>query len=233
MKGIFYGIGVGPGDPELLTVKAVNIIKGADVIITPRTEKQTNSIAFSIAEEYIQEKTEILPLVFPMVKCPETLNSAWENNQKIILDLLEQGKKVVFLTLGDPMLYSTYIYILKELKKTDCNIETIPGIPAFAAIASRLNYPLTEGDDILSIVPATNPKEALEKAFAESDNLVLMKVYKNYEQIIQMLKDYNYIDSAVMISNCGLENEEIVYDLREHEKEKPKYLSTILARKAK
>lgn len=233
MRGTFYGVGVGPGDSELITVKAVNVIKNADIIITPRTEKKKDSVALNIAKEYIGKDTRIVDLIFPMVQNTDTLNKAWENNKSVILDFLKEGKKVVFLTLGDPMLYSTYIYVLNRLKNYDYQIITVPGITSFSAIASSLNYPLTEGNDILSVVPATNSEEDLEKAFRDSDNLVLMKVYKNYQEVITKLKENNYLDSAVMVTKCGFPEEEVITDLENIGEKKVNYLSTIIARKKK
>ena len=109
MKGKLYGIGVGPGDSELMTVKAARIVGEADVIITPKTEKKDGSVALNIAKPYIQEHTEIVPVVFPMVLDDATQQEGWEEAKRIIVSYLEQGKKVVFLTLGDPMFYSTYM----------------------------------------------------------------------------------------------------------------------------
>lgn len=107
MSGIFYGIGVGPGDPELLTVKAINVIREVDVIIAPKTEKKEDSVALSIARPYLKKEVEIVKQVFPMVVNFEQSPDAWENNKDEILSLLKAGKKVAFLTLGDPMFYSS------------------------------------------------------------------------------------------------------------------------------
>lgn len=152
MAGIFYGVGVGPGDPELLTIKAVKVIQTADVIIAPQTEKQADSTALAIARPFLSEAVSIVKMVFPMVRNREALSEAWENNRRAIVQLLVTGKKVVFLTLGDPMLYSTYIYVFHLLENCGYPIRTIPGVPSFCAIASQLGYPLAEGDDVLSVI---------------------------------------------------------------------------------
>ena len=112
MKGKLFGIGVGPGDPELMTVKAARIVGEADIIITPKTEKKDGSVALNIAKPYIQEHTEIVPVVFPMVLDDNAQAEGWQEAKKIIVSYLEAGKNVVFLTLGDPMFYSTYMYIV-------------------------------------------------------------------------------------------------------------------------
>lgn len=231
MAGIFYGIGVGPGDPELLTVKAMHAIENADIIIAPKTEKKEDSVALSIATPYLKKDVRIVKQVFPMVvnfeKSPET----WENNKQEILFFLKEGKKVAFLTLGDPMFYSTYIYIFRLLEHEGYTIETIPGVPAFCAIGSKLGYPLVEGNDILTVIPATAEESKIKKAIQISDNVVLMKVYKNFPEIVDCLAENGLSKKSVMISRCGLPDEEIMYDLENVKEKKINYLSTILARR--
>ena len=129
-KGKLYGIGVGSGDSKLLTVKAVETIRNADMIITPKTEKKKTLLPI-ILQLPIFQKAEILPLVFQMVTDMEVVSKQWEENRRIIEEKLDEGKNLVFLTLGDPMLYSTYMYIFRALKRTEYTVETIPGIPAF------------------------------------------------------------------------------------------------------
>ena len=188
MSGIFYGIGVGPGDPELLTVKAIKAIENVDVLIAPKTEKKEGSVALTVAKPYLKKDVEIVYQVFPMVKgFAENSTEAWEANKQEILALLQAGKNVAFLTIGDPMFYSTYIYIYRLLEHEDVEIKTIPGIPAFAAIGSQLGYPIVEGDDVLTVIPATASPEKVEKAMQAADNVVLMKVYKNFEDVADML----------------------------------------------
>jgi precorrin-2/cobalt-factor-2 C20-methyltransferase len=233
MAGIFYGVGVGPGDPELLTVKAINIIKGADVIIAPKTEKKEDSVALSIARPFLKVDVQIVKVVFPMVLNNEILSDAWENNKNTIIEFLAAGKKVVFLTLGDPMFYSTYIYIFRLLEDCGYPIETIPGVPAFCAIGSKLGYPLVEGNNVLSVIPATIPEDKLEQALKMADNVVLMKVYKNCNQVVEKLAKYGLVDEAVMISRCGLQDEQVIRNLGDIGDQKLNYLSTILARRNK
>ncbi|MCI7261583.1 MAG: precorrin-2 C(20)-methyltransferase [Selenomonadales bacterium] len=232
MSGIFYGIGVGPGDPELLTVKAINAIKKVDVLIAPKTEKKDGSVALSIAKPYLKDDVEIVYQVFPMVKgFAKTHSDAWDKNKSEILALLQAGKNVAFLTLGDPMFYSTYIYIYNRLKAEAVNIETVPGVPAFVAIGSKIGQPIVEGDDILTIIPATAPAEKINQALETADNAVLMKVYKNFSQVTAVLAENNLAENAVLVSRAGLDGERIIHDLAKHTEEKLNYLSTILTRK--
>ena len=232
MEGKFYGVGVGPGDSELLTVKAVNAIKNADVIIAPKTEKKDGSVALTIAEPYISN-AEIVYQTFPMVKHFEESKEIFEQNTNQILNFLRAGKNVAFLTLGDPMFFSTYIYIYRLLKKSGANIETIPGIPAFLAIASHIGRAAAYGNDIITIIPATAPKEKIINALKVSDSAVLMKVYKNFAEIVDTLDAENMAENAVLISRYGLDDEKIFDDIRAHKDDKLNYLSTILTRRGK
>ena len=231
-NGIFFGIGVGPGDPELLTVKAIKAIRQADVLIAPKTEKKDGSVALTIAKPYLKPDIEIVYQVFPMVRGFAEDTAAWEANKAEILALLRQGKNVAFLTLGDPMFFSTYIYVYRLLEHEDVKIETIPDVPAFAAIASKSGVPIVEGDDILSIIPATAKPEKIQKAMAVSDNVVLMKVYKNFKNVVAILREQELLENAVLVSRAGLDGERVLHDLEKHQDEKLNYLSTILTRRS-
>ena len=232
MSGIFYGIGVGPGDPELLTMKAIHAIETVDVLIAPKTEKKDGSVALSIARPYLKPDVEIVYQVFPMIKgFAENNTDAWEENKQEILELLKAGKNVAFLTLGDPMFYSSYIYVYRLLEHESVDIRTIPGIPAFAAIGSQLGCPIVEGDDVLTIIPATAKPAKVKQAMQAADNVVLMKVYKNFDEVTDMLAENDMSDQAVLVSRAGLDDERIIRDLSAHKGEKLNYLSTILTRK--
>lgn len=231
MTGTFFGIGVGPGDPELLTMKAVNAIRQVDILIAPKTEKKDGSVALNIARPYLKEEVRIVYQVFPMVKAFEKDPAAWEANKREILAFLKEGKNVGFLTLGDAMFFSTYIYIFRLLEKEGVPIETIPGIPAFIAIGSHLGWPIVEGNDILSIIPATADKEKIRRITEASDNVVFMKVYKNFPEIAELLKKEGMAKNAVMVSRCGLPDEERIDDIEARKNRPVNYLSTILARR--
>ena len=229
--GTFYGIGVGPGDPELLTVKAIEALKKIDVLIAPKTEKKSDSVALSIAQPYLKPTVEIVYQTFPMVKDFAEETEIFEANKAEILSLLRSGKNVGFATLGDPMFYSTYIYIFRLLEPCGVKIVTIPGVPAFLAIAAQIGRPLAYGNDILTIIPATAELAAIENFLAKADATVLMKVYKNFPEVVDALKIHGMIDDAVLVSRCGLDDEKIITDVAAHKNETLNYLSTILTRK--
>lgn len=229
--GTFYGIGVGPGDPELLTVKAINALKKIDVLIAPKTEKKSDSVALSIAQPYLKPSVEIICQTFPMVKDFAEETETFEANTAEILRHLRGGRNVGFATLGDPMFYSTYIYIFRLLEPSGVNIVTIPGVPAFLAIAAQIGRPLAYGNDILTVIPATADLDAINTALDRADSTVLMKVYKNFPQVVDALTAHGMIDKAVLVSRCGLDDEKIICDVAAHKGDALNYLSTIITRR--
>ena len=231
ISGTFYGIGVGPGDPELLTVKAIDALKKIDVLIAPKTEKKSDSVALSIAQPYLKPSVEIIYQTFPMVKDFAEETEIFEANKEEILNELRGGKNVGFATLGDPMFYSTYIYIFKLLEPCGVRIVTIPGVPAFLAIAAQIGRPLVYGNDILTIIPATAELDAIKNSLARADSTVLMKVYKNFPEVVDALTERDMIADAVLVSRAGLDDEKIITDIAAHKDEHLNYLSTILTRR--
>lgn len=231
-KGKLYGIGVGPGDSKLLTVKAVEAIQSCDMIITPKTEKKDGSVAWNIAKPYIREETELLPMVFQMNLDMEAVARQWEENRRIVCEKLDEGKNLVFLTLGDPMLYSTYMYIFRALEGTEYEAENIPGIPAFVGIANAIGMPLAEWEETVVVLPATASEEKIDRVLAVADNAVIMKVYKNWAYIQEMLRKHHLIQNAVMVTRAGLPDECVQKNLDALPADyQPNYLSTILAKR--
>ena len=229
--GTFYGIGVGPGDPELLTVKAIDALKKIDVLIAPKTEKKSDSVALSIAEPYLKPSVEIIYQTFPMIRDFADETETFAANTAEILQLLRGGKNVGFATIGDPMFYSTYIYIFRLLKAHDVPIVTIPGVPAFLAIAAQIGRPLAFGNDILTIIPATVERAAIKNSLDCADVAVLMKVYKNFPEIVDELQAHDMTNEAILVSRAGLDDEKIIRDLPAHKNDSLNYLSTILTRR--
>lgn len=227
MKGKFYGIGVGPGDPKLLTIKAVDIIKNVDVLICPEGKKGKGSIAYEIVKEYIEDNAEIINLNFPMVYKEGELKNQWMKNIQIIYDKLVDGKDVGFITLGDPMLYSTYMYILPDIKKKGIEVQTIPGITSFCASASRANTPLAMGDEILTIFPLRKNGEKLEEIMNDFDNLVVMKPSNQNEKLAEYIEKRRLEDNFILVSNCGTNKENITDDINSIKEGVP-YLSTMI-----
>ena len=217
-----YGVGVGPGDSELLTLKAVKIIGNCDVIIAPSAMEGGTSIALDTAREFIKEGTEVIVKQFPMGG--ETQEQKIYEAFKTIEDKLKQGKNIAFLTIGDPFVYSTYIYLLKYIEDKGYETETIPGITSFCACASLAKQPLVIGDEPLLIVPG----DKLE-CIKDEKYIVIMKVYKQEEKILDYLDDkgFNY----VYVKKAGREGEQVIRD-RDEILRNREYMSLIIANRS-
>ena len=227
----FYGIGTGPGDSTLVTIKAVNTIKMLDILYTPEPKKGGDSLALSIVKEYVPDTVEIKQRHFPMNNDSVEKMASWDAIAAEIKDDVKAGKEVGFITLGDPMIYSTYVYIMERLMD-EIEVETIPGISSFSNIASNQNFPLVMDTDPLMVIPCTMEEEKIDAALQTYDCFVLMKVYKNFKEIVQKLEKYDLIDSAILVSNSSQEREEVFTNLRDDKiDEKISYFSTILVNK--
>ncbi len=230
--GKLFGVGVGPGDPELITVKAVRVIKEADIIFTAASTKNTYSLAVEIASPYISTSAQIEKLSFPMTKDVKEVEAAWTHNAKQIAKELKQGKNVVFLTLGDPTTYSTFGYILKKMTciMPEADIETIPGITSFHAASARLNRILVEGEESLLVTSGAYGGDRIRNING-IENVAIVKAYKNIQDINKALKETGLDNKSVAVSKCGRKNEQIIEDLDELEKRSPDYWTLILASK--
>jgi len=226
-KGKFYGIGVGVGDPENITVKATKRLHEVDVIVLPEAKSGEGSTAFNIVKEYVKPDVEQLFLEFPMIRDVEARKVFRKNNAGKINVELEKGKKVAFLTIGDPMTYSTYTYVLEHISD-DVEVETIAGITSFNSIAARLNTPLMIGDEDLKVV-SVNRKTDVYKEIENNQNLVLMKISRDFEKIKKAIIETGNKENAVIVSDCGKENEVFYWDIESVEK--VPYFSTMILKK--
>lgn len=231
--GKLYGIGVGPGDPELLTLKAVRVINSADVIFTAASSKNNYSLAVEIARPHISKMTNVISLPFPMTSDRTVTQDAWDKNAEQIANVLKQGLTATFLTLGDPMTYSTFGYVLKSLNSVmpEADVETIPGITSFHAASARLNRTLVEAEESLLITSGAYGGDHLRKCTKSVQNIVMMKAYKNVKDINEALRDSGFDKDCVAISKCGREGEQIIDDIDLLEVKNPDYWTLILAGK--
>ena len=227
----FYGIGTGPGDSSLLTVKAVDTLKNIDVLYTPEAKKGGDSLALSIVKKYLPEDLEIKSRHFPMSNDSFEKIQVWNDVSSEIVSDVKDGKDVGFITLGDPMIYSTYVYVMERLME-DIEVETIPGISSFSNIASNQNYPLVMDTDPLMVIPCTMEEEKIDEALGKYDCFVLMKVYKKINMILEKLEKYDLIDHAILVSNSSQDREVVFTNLRDDKiDDKISYFSTILVNK--
>lgn len=230
--GIFYGIGVGPGDPELITVKAAKILAQLDVVFTAASTKNDYSVAYEIAKTYIPETAGVVYLSFRMTKRNTMRHQERGENAGKVLQVLRQGKDAAFLTLGDPLTYSTFSYLIWELKKLepDVNIRAIPGITSYQAAASRLMVPLAEGEESMLVLSGGQGGEELKEAIDKADNIIMLKTYKNFDNILKTLEELNLVGHTIGISRCGLDGEEIITDIRRFKGHHPPYFTLLIVK---
>jgi len=230
--GTFYGIGVGPGDPELVTVKAAAILGCCPHVFVPKARMEGDSVALEIAGRYVHAGACIHELVFPMTMDKEELARSWNASAGTIAEVLESGVDACFLTLGDSLLYSTYIYLLRGLKVRFpfVNVVTVPGITSYSAIAALTDFPLGEGKEPVTIVPTADDLTAVRRALETGGTIVLMKIGKRLADILDILEEAGVIDHAVFVARAGLPDQRVELNLRKLRGEDPKtgYLSVIL-----
>lgn len=231
MTGKFYGIGVGPGAVDLLTVRAANILKTVDVVCIPRSSVEKNSVALTVAKSYI-ETAEIIEIATPMTRDAAILDASWQAGAEEIAVRLQKGENVAFITIGDSMLYSTYTYLMKkvQLLVPDAVIASVPGITSYSASAAHLNLPLAEGTEKLVVIPALDEPNDLKEILRLFPNVILMKVAGKLSAMVDVLEELGLLDKAVYISKLGYADQFITRDLRSLKQKKLDYLSLIIVK---
>ncbi len=229
----FYGIGVGPGDPNLLTLRAVEVLKEVERIFYIAGSAGRKSVSLSVVASLgkdIEAKCE--PLVFSMAKDIPKRHEAWKKNAQIIAAALDDGLECAFSTIGDPMLYSTLVYVLPILKNLvpHLEIEVIPGITSFQAAAARAAMPLAMNDEILTIVPAWKKDILQNPALQESDTTVMLKTYNCRKEVADFIAE-NHSGEFLYASRIGLAEEKCQSNLKEFLNAPLEYLSMIISRK--
>ncbi len=245
MSGTFTGVGVGPGDPELMTLKAVRVIRECSVIAVPVSDNSLEAPVYENAEtesqyaEYLErcvafgiargavpevEKKDRIFLPMPMIKEKDKLKNIHDRDAEAVGEILEQGRDVVFLTLGDPTVYSTCMYVHKRLKRKGYPTELVPGIPSFCAAAARMDISLAENRQELHILPASYQ---IEKGLELPGTKVLMKAGRKMSDVKQILMEKGM--DAEMVENCGMENEK-VYLSAEEIPERAGYYSLLIVK---
>lgn len=226
-KGKLIGIGVGPGDTELLTMKAVKALKTVPVVFSPKSSKEKESIALSIVKPVLEERKDYKRLmlvepIFPMIEDKNELEKIWTSASEMIAQYLDSGRDVAFITLGDTSIFSTYSYVQKKLIDR-YEIETIPGITSFTACAAAKNKALVEQNDILTIVPKIDDR--LDEILEYSDSVVLMKASRNTTELEATIEAKNRPKEIYSVQNCTRENEKIIEGFSN---EKPYLTTTII-----
>ncbi len=210
-KGKLYGIGVGPGDPELLTLKAKRIIETSPVLARPVKKAGESSTAFEIIRPSVDlSGVEVIDLLFGMTGNGDDY---WEFGKIAgdeIIKHLSQGKDVSLITLGDVSVYSTFMYLEQYVSGKGYETEVIPGIPSFCGGAAKAKLPLVLGEECLAVVPSAKDNPMVPSALDSFDNVVIMKAGKSVGKILAMMKERGISgDCATVISNVGMPEEYI------------------------
>jgi precorrin-2/cobalt-factor-2 C20-methyltransferase len=230
--GVLYGIGVGPGDPDLITLKAAKILGSIDIVFAAASTKNNHSLAVNIAKPHIPEKTSVKMLCFPMTRDKNETRKAWRQHAHTIIAEIEQGKSAAFLTLGDAMTYSTFGYIMKHVQHIapHIDIQTVPGITSYQAAAARLNTPLVEGEESLMVVSGATGGNRLRELEGRPENVVFLKAYRNVKDIKAAIDESGTYPISIGVKNCSHPDEEIIPDIEELSTRMPDYWTLIIAK---
>ena len=217
--GTLYGVGVGPGAPDLMTLRAIRVLTSVDVIAIPRSNDFGNSIAWQIAQPHLGEMAgqERLFLTFPMSTDPARVVPAWRKALVEIGQRLEAGRSVAFISEGDPLVYSTFVYLLREapLRWPGIRIEIVPAVTSITAVPAAAGIPLADGQERVAILPAAYGVEDLEAVLNLFDTVVLMKIGPNMAQVVDLLERKGLLDKAVYVSKATMTQQQVARDVRE------------------
>ena len=230
LKGTLYGISVGTGDPELITLKGLRLLQQAKVVAFPAGVRGNTGMAEKIIQPWLKPHQQTLALDFPYVQDEEILTQAWHQAATLVWQHLSQGEDVAFACEGDVSFYSTFTYLAQTLQEIhpEATVETVPGVCSPMASASVLGIPLTVQSQRLAIIPALyNPRE-LENILEWANVIVLMKFSSVYEQVWQILQQYQLLDHSHIVTRATLPNQIIYNGLRDRRELKLPYFSLLV-----
>ncbi len=232
--GTLYGIGVGPGDPELLTLKGLRLLRSVPLVYVPVARPGARSYAREIAAEHLDlNRQQVVELVFAMREEPAVMQGHWKANAALIADDLREGRDAAFLTEGDPMIFSTWVHVAGALHETlpEAPVVVVPGISSPQAAAAVTGVPLADRDERLAILPATYEREGLLEVLRSFDTVVLLKVGSAMDRVLDALDALNLSESAVYVARCGRPDQEVVCDVRELRGRSLPYFSLLIIRR--
>lgn len=232
--GKFFGVGVGPGDPELMTIKACNILSRVPVIFVPQKSEESESLALSIISSQVKDvDKKVTGLVFPMLRDEARLASYWENAAVTIWKHLENGEDCAFINVGDPLVYGTFLHILNTLRNRhpQVEVEVVSGISSLNAAAAAAVFPLTINNERLAIISAEREEEFIRDTLKNFDTVVVFKINMVFNNLVAVLEQMNLVDKCVYVRRCSTAEQEIVRDIRKLKGAKLDYFSILLVRK--
>lgn len=236
-RGRLFGVGIGPGDTELLTVKAVNVLKSVDIIFSPRSAPKRESIAKKIVEPVLNGDAEFRELIFPMTKDKAELEKHWSEAADEVAKALAEGKSGAFITLGDPFFYSTYIYLYRKLREEHPEIEivTLPGVSSPFAAAAAAGIPIAVGDEKLAIVPLPEVIGEIWHYLETFDTVIILKVGERLRAFVKVLSGFGLLNHAVLVQKASHQAEEKVVmglsNLDDETLDNAGYLSTVIVKR--
>lgn len=228
--GILYGVSVGTGDPELITVKGLRILQSSDIVAFPAGVNSRLGVAQNIIQDWLEPHQQILPLEFPYVQDELKLQVAWSKAAQHVGQKLTLGNNIAFACLGDINFYGTFTYLAQTLRRShpEVTIKTIPGVCSPMAIASVLGIPLTVNQQKIAVLPALYSVQELETALNWAEVVVLLKVSSVYPQVWQILEQRNLLASSAIVEKATFPEQKIYRDLRNYPQLDLSYFSVLL-----
>jgi len=235
-KGIgrLYGVGVGPGDPELLTLRAYHILSRVPVIFVPLKDEKSRSYARSVIDNLVKKpEGKVVGLVLPMLRDREQLADYWHQAVESIWQYLKKGEDCAFVNVGDPLLYGTFIHIWETLQKShpEVEVEVIPGISSINAAAARAVVPLASNDENIAIISGNRENKFIRETLKNFDTVVFMKMNTVFDKLLTILEELNLVEKCVYVRRCTTQDEEIIWDVSQLKGEKVDYFSLLIVRK--
>jgi len=230
--GTLFGVGAGPGDPELLTLKAARVLGQVEVILAASSTKNDYSLAQTIVSPHLRPGAQVVRLGFPMTRDQAVLDAAWEKNARMAADILESGRDAAFVTLGDPLLYSTFGYLLPRLRAIlpEVRVDIVPGITSYQAAAAAAGAILAESGENLLILSGVGDAARMGELLESADRAVILKTYRNFTNIREMLRRAGRDGETVFATRLGIDGEQVLHGL-DQAPDAPHYLSLCLVGK--
>lgn len=204
MLGVFYGVGIGPGDPDLITRKGYRLLQSVPCVAVPKSASDTDSLAYEAILDILQPTVDVVELVMPMSSDAAVLNKAWTEAARTVYDRLVRSQDVAMAVIGDPLFYATFGHLANQLRVIDpaVQMQIIPGITSMAACAASAGESLVSGSQLLKVIPCTLPIETIAEELETADCAFLMKITAQLARIVELLK--HYPDRRVfMVSRAG------------------------------
>ncbi|MFH1650517.1 MAG: precorrin-2 C(20)-methyltransferase [Chloroflexota bacterium] len=232
--GRLYGVGIGPGDPELVTLKAQRILNEVAAIFVPKKSAGDKSIAESVItglQPHLAAK--VIGIVLPMLRDEDKLREHWRRAAECVWSHLERGEDGAFVNVGDPLFYGTFIHVMGELKNShpEIEIEIVPGVSSINAAAARTAVPLGSDDDNIAVISGDQPESVIRNALENFATVVFLKVNTVFARLVLILEDMDLADKSIYVKRCTTGEEEIVRDIRRLPKDKADYFSLVIVRK--